>query len=145
VIADYNAESAVERELVLRLASVLWRLRRATGIETALFDAVIKQSGQSDGFARTSADLLLARLFLDPKDQPSDTDAVRKRHISQTFVRLTEMPTCPMSRLNRYEHLLWRQARQIVMTLKSLRSSSRGQRHKGPQFTSGQHRLSYFR
>ena len=35
VIADYDAESAVERELVLRLASVLWRLRRATGIETA--------------------------------------------------------------------------------------------------------------
>ena len=36
VIADYDAESAVERELVLRLASVLWRLRRATGTETAL-------------------------------------------------------------------------------------------------------------
>ena len=36
VIADYDAQSAVERELVLRLASVLWRLRRATGIETAL-------------------------------------------------------------------------------------------------------------
>jgi hypothetical protein len=38
VISDYNAESAVERELVLRLASVLWRLRRATGIGTTLFD-----------------------------------------------------------------------------------------------------------
>jgi hypothetical protein len=32
VIADHDARSAVERELVLRLASVLWRLRRATGI-----------------------------------------------------------------------------------------------------------------
>src|SRR5450756_1849641 len=40
VIADYDAESAVERELVLRLASVLWRLRRASGIETALFESV---------------------------------------------------------------------------------------------------------
>jgi hypothetical protein len=39
-IGDYEAESAVECELVLRLASVLWRLRRATGIETALFEAV---------------------------------------------------------------------------------------------------------
>jgi hypothetical protein len=39
VIFDYDAESAVERELVLRLASVLWRLRRATGIETALFES----------------------------------------------------------------------------------------------------------
>ena len=32
IIADYEAQSAVERELVLRLASVLWRLRRATAI-----------------------------------------------------------------------------------------------------------------
>jgi hypothetical protein len=30
VIADYDAPSAVERELVLRLANLLWRLRRAT-------------------------------------------------------------------------------------------------------------------
>jgi hypothetical protein len=38
VIADYDAQSAVERELVLRLASVLWRLRRATTMETGLFE-----------------------------------------------------------------------------------------------------------
>src|SRR5713226_10294359 len=37
VIADYDAHTAVERELVLRLASLLWRLRRATAIETELF------------------------------------------------------------------------------------------------------------
>jgi hypothetical protein len=36
VTADYEAETAVERELVLRLASLLWRLRRATSIETGL-------------------------------------------------------------------------------------------------------------
>jgi len=28
IIADYDAQTAVERELVLRLASLLWRLRR---------------------------------------------------------------------------------------------------------------------
>src|SRR6185437_3398488 len=37
VTSDYDAQSAVERELVLRLASLLWRLRRATTIETGLF------------------------------------------------------------------------------------------------------------
>jgi len=31
VIADYAAETAVERELVLRLASVLWRFPCVTG------------------------------------------------------------------------------------------------------------------
>jgi len=36
ITADYDAETAVERELVLRLASLLWRLRRATSIETGL-------------------------------------------------------------------------------------------------------------
>jgi hypothetical protein len=36
IIADYDAETAVEGELVLRLASLLWRLRRATSIETDL-------------------------------------------------------------------------------------------------------------
>src|SRR5215212_738569 len=38
LIADHDAQSAVERELVLRLASLLWRLRRATAIETQLFE-----------------------------------------------------------------------------------------------------------
>src|SRR4051794_34069302 len=38
VIADYDAQSAVLRELVLRLASLLWRLRRATTMETGLFE-----------------------------------------------------------------------------------------------------------
>src|ERR1700691_3368128 len=37
IIAGYEAQSAVERELVLRLASLLGRLRRATAIETGLF------------------------------------------------------------------------------------------------------------
>jgi hypothetical protein len=35
--ACLDARSAVERELVLRLASLLWRLRRATAIESGLF------------------------------------------------------------------------------------------------------------
>src|SRR5262249_31356696 len=36
IIADYDAQTAVERELVLRLVSLLWRIRRATLIETGL-------------------------------------------------------------------------------------------------------------
>jgi hypothetical protein len=38
IIADYEAQSAVERELALRLASLLWRLRRAATMETGLFE-----------------------------------------------------------------------------------------------------------
>jgi hypothetical protein len=96
VIADYDARSAVERELVLRLASVLWRLRRATGIETSLFESAIKEPSQSE-VTVPSADLLVSRLFWDAKDQSTNrpNNAFRKRHILHTFVRLTEMPTLP--------------------------------------------------
>src|SRR5262249_31265287 len=43
ITADYDAQSAVERELVLRLASILWRLRRATTMETGLFEIQVHQ------------------------------------------------------------------------------------------------------
>src|SRR5882724_431936 len=36
VVAEYDPRSIVARELVLRLASLLWRLRRATAIEAGL-------------------------------------------------------------------------------------------------------------
>jgi hypothetical protein len=36
VASDFDVRTAVERELVLRLASLLWRLRRATAIDTGL-------------------------------------------------------------------------------------------------------------
>ena len=37
IALDHQPRSATERELVSRLASVLWRLRRSTAIETGLF------------------------------------------------------------------------------------------------------------
>lgn len=37
MMRDYAPRSAIEQELVARLASLLWRLRRATAIETGLF------------------------------------------------------------------------------------------------------------
>jgi hypothetical protein len=59
IIADYDAQSAVERELVLRLASLLWRLRRATTMETGLFEF---QATHLSGFRQ---------------GQPSSTDVSR--------------------------------------------------------------------
>jgi hypothetical protein len=38
IISDYDPETAVARELVLRLTSLLWRLRRANAIEADLFE-----------------------------------------------------------------------------------------------------------
>src|ERR1039458_3290743 len=44
-----------------------------------------------------------------------------KSDIADCFLRLAAQPTFALDRLSRYEHLLWRQARQIVFTLESLR------------------------
>ena len=55
VIADYTAETAVERQLVVRLASVLWRLRRATSIETAIFDSATENARLLTSAKSTSA------------------------------------------------------------------------------------------
>ena len=57
VIADYDAQTAVERELVLRLASLLWRLRRATAIETDLLriQAEIARAAGSNALAIPTA------------------------------------------------------------------------------------------
>src|ERR1039458_5700703 len=132
VTSDYDAESAVERELVLRLASVLWRLRRATGIETALFESVTAEPGKlENGCSRLT---VVGGVDLPEQDQlgmgalrQSDAAAANelslntKKDIGNCFLRLAELPTFPLDRVSRYEHLLWRQARQIVFSLESLR------------------------
>jgi hypothetical protein len=96
VISDYTAETAVERQLVVRLANVLWRLRRATTIETAMFDSATEN----------------ARLL---------TSAKSTNVLADSYLQLSAMPNFPLDRLTRYESTLWRQARQIIFTLESLR------------------------
>jgi hypothetical protein len=136
VISDYDAESAVERELVLRLASVLWRLRRATGIETAIFESVTAEPSKVEhGHSRLTlveaADLSNQnQLHLAPTRQSdaaagNELSSDTKTDIGNCFLRLAELPTFALDRLNRYEHLLWRQARQIVFTLESLQRRKR--------------------
>src|SRR3974390_80262 len=48
LIADYDAQTAVERELVLRLASVLWRLRGAIGIESGVIESWPKGAAKQE-------------------------------------------------------------------------------------------------
>lgn len=40
--------------------------------------------------------------------------------VTCAFLRLANLPTCPLDRLSRYEATLWRQACQIIFTLQSL-------------------------
>jgi len=137
IIADNDPTTAVERELVLRLASVLWRLRRATGIETTLFQSAMKQSAQfrSKMIGRATTAGLQTQVPPYNKSGPNanSLDSTQKNQIAESFLRLNETPSSPITRLSRYEHVLWRQARQILVTLKSLRSRSKTERRGGRQ------------
>lgn len=148
VTADYDAQSAVERELVLRLASVLWRLRRATTIETGLFrlqatqllqfrlqrDAHRQRQNVIDSVCRSVAaaeqnmlqDQEHANLnFAATSTEPAD----HSDNITRTFMRLNNLSSCPLDRLSRYEAALWRQGCQILWTLQCL-----GRRNPGNRF-----------
>jgi len=131
IIADYDARTAVERELVLRLASVLWRLRRAIGIESGIFESVPQGSAKQDDPLSGGAQVNLAtdRLYVvcatPSRDARAPQDVPLKTAIANRFLRLAELPTFPLDRLSRYEHLLWRQARQLVITIESLRRRQR--------------------
>src|SRR3954467_3711896 len=80
VIADYDGQSAVERELVLRLASLLWRIRRATTMETGLFE--IQARHLLDFRKKRDAQQSLIRRFfpssnLDEGVEPNSTHATQ--------------------------------------------------------------------
>jgi hypothetical protein len=130
VTADYAPETAVERELVLRLASVLWRLRRATSIDTGLFESVTAEPNKSEprhphlGLVGPTDVPQQNQTFVraTPQSDAAATNERRldsERNIVDGFLRLTTLPTFPLDRLIRYEYTLWRQARQQIFTLDS--------------------------
>ena len=138
VTADHDAQSAVERELVLRLANVLWRLRRASAIETGLFrlqatqllqfrsrrDALRQRYKIVDSMGQGAASS--EKTMMEHQEHTSldvagtGEPADRSDALTRAFVRLNSLPTTPLDRLSRYEATLWRQACQILWTLQCL-------------------------
>ena len=134
IIADYDAQSAVERELVLRLASLLWRLRRATTMETGLFEiqadhlAGVNQPRQVPPGPREVVYALFGRVESGSFDTPPTSHgsayetgdvpgSIPTIEFARCFLRLANLPNCALDRLCRYEATLWRQAGQILFAL----------------------------
>ena len=142
VTSDYDAQSAVERELVLRLASLLWRLRRATAIETGLFNIQARELQHSlrgttayKNRQRAIDDILQDAVAGRPqkserpsthteKFESSTAAASRGRNspdnLTCSFLGLNDLQALPLDRLSRYESTLWRQACQILWILQCL-------------------------
>jgi hypothetical protein len=135
ITADYDAQSAVERELVLRLASILWRLRRATTMETGLFEIQaehLRDRRRNQQMLPSSRELIHTLFDRgNPSDRPFfKTAADRGWHgimphddnieLARCFLRLANLPNFALDRLSRYEATLWRQAGRILFALDAL-------------------------
>src|SRR5438445_1580656 len=139
ITADYDAQSAVERELVLRLASLLWRLRRATTMETGLFEIQadnLREFRQvRQGPPSSSVHAIFAGAAIGPSPDVGSSDAADELptapgpepqdgdlgiNLARCFLRLANLPSYALDRLSRYEATLWRQAGQILFALDGL-------------------------
>jgi hypothetical protein len=151
IISDYCAETAVARELVLRLASLLWRLRRATAIETDLLEIqaeVLRERRLGVPPRRTHGSHSTAfRAFdhngalknagsgswpdcgegsggerqTDGNDDAAAVLAGTTRQLTHSFLRLANLDSGVFDRLNRYEAALWRQTVQALFALHPVR------------------------
>jgi hypothetical protein len=126
IIADYDANTAVERELVLRLASLLWRLRRIIAIETELFAI------QTEILQRRRREAATAQGEFTPQTQNAVTrgedDRVScsdppfsARELTYCFLRLGNLDNGAFERLGRYNAALWKQTAQTLLFLGSIR------------------------
>jgi len=135
ITADYDAQSAVERELVLRLASILWRLRRATMIETGLFEIeteLVRDCRENRRLLPRSPDVIRAIFREDYHGTNAGTV-----EFARSFVRLANLPNFALDRLSRYEANLWRQASRIIHALETLDRRKPQERTRRHWFPSG--------
>jgi len=147
LVGSVDPRSVIERALVHRLASLLWRLRRASAIETGLFETqgefpLARPQDPSHRPRRpgTLATRTLAnghktvlgsnaRDDLPASDHEPPPTCVRlplgpwstSRTPAQSFLRLSNLDSTLLDRVGRYETRLWRQAAQTIWILEAMR------------------------
>jgi hypothetical protein len=126
--SDYRPQSNFEHELVARLISLLWRLRRSVAIENGLFAI-------REGVARNrNKDRLGTFYSLVPSLVPRAKDGVSQsaasngvnstgcssaRAIADCFAHVS-CDSHAFEKLGRYEVRLWRQTVQTILLLNSI-------------------------
>jgi hypothetical protein len=142
LVGSVDPRSLLELALVHRLASLMWRLHRASAIETGLFEmqgelllaarqapshgpsqlGMLPTPTQVNGYSRAPASNgppatdqeLLSRFIRPPLGSNS-------RAIAQCFLRLSNLHPTLLDRVGSYETRLWRQAAQTIWTLDAMR------------------------
>jgi hypothetical protein len=146
LVGSIDPRSVIELALVHRLASLLWRLRRACAIETGLFEmegellsarrqdpsrgpsqpGTLQTTG-ANGHSKGSGSN--GRHHLPASDQEALSTSMRlplapwskSRTIAQCFLRLSHLDPTLLDRAGAYEARLWRQAAQTIWTLEAMR------------------------
>src|SRR5262245_44652388 len=147
LIGSVDPRSAVELALVHRLASLLWRLRRASAIETGLFEmqaefllarrqtpsrrpgqpATLQTRAQTNGHKIASG----PNGREDPPISNEEPLSMSRRRplvpcskssaSAQCFLRLSNLDPTLLDRVGSYEARLWRQAAQTIWTFDAMR------------------------
>jgi hypothetical protein len=146
ILAHYAPVSIVARELTLRLASLLWRLRRATAIETGLFKIQAQavrdrrlQRQRDDQYRKASRPDLyyLLGVVYDRATVPAmveggaldliseSPNAQSQKRLTLSYLRAAHRYNIVLDRLTRYEVSLWRQVAQTLLLLQSPTSLAR--------------------
>jgi hypothetical protein len=139
--SDYSPQTAIEGQLVSRLASLLWRLRRAVIVESGLLNMQAEsiESPCSRPTSEHDVDrlsifrkfLLSSELEKPMRRQQGAKDDIRidsvrsetnqaNTNIARSFLRLTNLDSQVFERLGRYEINLWRQTAQTLLLLSSI-------------------------
>ena len=147
IAASFDPETAVERELILRLASLLWRLRRATSIETALFQVKIEPDTgpQTVSELSPSPPSRLVGIHVAPANIRGRDDVgvvptigtgmqETQTALARCFLRVINLTDDAFERLGRYEAALWRQVRQTLFSLEGLRLGRSAKRYRRPHY-----------
>jgi hypothetical protein len=148
LIGSVDPRSVLELALAHRLASLLWRLRRASAIETGLFEIrgellSARQQGRTRGLSQpatlqtpTQANGHKMAPGSNGRDGPAASDqelqststrppraapSSNSRTVAQCFLRLSNLDPTLLDRVGSYEARLWRQAAQTIWTLDAMR------------------------
>jgi hypothetical protein len=146
LIGSVDPRSMLELALVHRLASLLWRLRRASAIETGLFEiqgelllarrqnpsrgpsqaGMLASSMRGHGHTKVlgsngGGDPLASDQELSTSTRPPLAPWSESRTIAQCFLRLSNLDRTLLDRVGSYEARLWRQAAQTIWTLEAMR------------------------
>ena len=126
VISDYDAQTAVQRELVLRLASPLWRLRRIISIETDLLRIQSEILRDRRGDIGRFHNELQGRSLEDTNADGGEGLSLSHtntgaRELTYCFPRVANLDNGVFERLGRYKVVLWKQTAQTLLLLGPIR------------------------